>query len=246
MKRRVYDNDDKKNFVESFLKMCQTRSKWEVWRDLMCAMSCMISNTVDHDHYEERQAEFQDCAKRLGDKSIPLKMLTDIADALDNDPEQDFLGDIYMDLELNSHWKEQFFTPYSICKMMAKITGFDADEDIEKNGYATICDDACGAGATMIAFANFLKYGSKYNYQRYALFVGQDIDRVAAQMCYIQLSLLGCAGYVCVGDSLANPLSGDILFPNELEGQELWYTPMFYSDIWNDRKMIHLCSLLER
>ena len=46
-------------------------------------------------------------------------------------------------------------------------------------------------------------------------------------MCYIQLSLLGCAGYVVVGDTLSNPIEGDVLFPDEKEGQEFWYTPFW-------------------
>lgn len=58
-------------------------------------------------------------------------------------------------------------------------------------------------------------------------------------MCYIQLSLLGCAGYICVGNTITNPLTGTVLFPRENEGQEMWYMPMFHSDIWQWRKIFH-------
>ena len=56
-------------------------------------------------------------------------------------------------------------------------------------------------------------------------------------MCYIQLSLLGCAGYICVGNTLTNPMTGHVLFPQEKEGQELWYMPMFQSDVWTLRRL---------
>jgi hypothetical protein len=158
--------------------------------------------------------------------------------ALENNPEQDFLGAMYMQLELGSHWHGQFFTPYCVCRMMSEICCESVDAKIEESGYISVCDPACGAGATLIATANTMKR-CKHNFQNHVLFVGQDIDRVTGMMCYIQLSLLGCAGYVCIADTLSNPLTGPALFPTEQKEQELWYTPMFYSDVWALRKLFH-------
>lgn len=58
-------------------------------------------------------------------------------------------------------------------------------------------------------------------------------------MCYIQLSLLGCAGYICIGNTITNPLVGHVLFPQEMEGQELWITPTFQSNVWAWRRLFH-------
>ena len=44
-------------------------------------------------------------------------------------------------------------------------------------------------------------------------------------------------GYICVGNTLTKPLTGDVLLPQEKEGQELWYTLMFQSDVWQKRKV---------
>ena len=87
----------------------------------------------------------------------------------------------------------------------------------------------------LIAAANVLR-ANKINYQRHALFVAQDIDRIAGLMCYIQLSLLGCSGYVVIGDSITNPVVGEPLMPVEQPGQELWYMPMFFSSDWIHRR----------
>ena len=73
-------------------------------------------------------------------------------------------------------------------------------------------------------------------YDRDLLFVAQDIDPVVAKMCYIQLSLLGCAGYVAIGDSLANDIGGSKLFPSIGEGDELWFTPMWFTPVWQGRR----------
>ena len=47
----------------------------------------------------------------------------------------------------------------------------------------------------MIAAANHLRR-KNMNYHHHVLFIGQDVDRVAGMMAYIQLSLLGCPGYI--------------------------------------------------
>lgn len=44
---------------------------------------------------------------------------------------------------------------------------------------------------------------------------------------------------MCIADTLSNPLTGPALFPTEQKEQELWYTPMFYSDVWALRKLFH-------
>lgn len=239
-KRSEVIQGTEKEFLDLFNRLCYSRSSWQVWADLISVIACSISNAADRtpEHFNAREEEYAQCIKRLGSVEVPAEILQIIVMALENDPEQDFLGKMYMDLNLGNHWKGQFFTPYNICKLMSQITVGDVDSHIEEKGYISICDPACGAGATLIAAANTLK-GSKYNFQNHVLFVGQDIDRVAAQMCYIQLSLLGCAGYICVGDTLTDPMVGTDLFPREKEGQEFWYMPMFRSNVWQMRRMFH-------
>ena len=218
-KRSEVVQGTEKEFLDTFRGLCHSRSAWQVWADVMAAIACSISNAIDRSpgHFEKREKEYAECIKRIGSVEAAAQLMGVIVLALENNPEQDFLGKMYMNLELSNHWKGQFFTPYSVCKLMAEITCGEVDSRIEEQGYISVCDLACGAGATLIAAANSMKR-SKYNYQNHVLFVGQDIDRVVAQMCYIQLSLLGCAGYICVGNTLTNPMEGNVLFPREGEG----------------------------
>lgn len=230
-----------KEFLDVFKSLCHSRMPWQVWTDLMNAIACSISNAIDRrpEHYEDREKEYESCIKRIGSVELTAKVLGIIVMALENEPEQDFLGKMYMNLNLGNHWKGQFFTPYNVCRFMSESTVGNIDHQIENQGFVSICDPACGAGATLIAAANTMKR-SKFNFQNHVLFVGQDIDRIVGLMCYIQLSLLGCAGYICIGNSLSNPLAGHVLFPQEKEGQELWYTPMFQSDTWSLRRMFRM------
>lgn len=103
----------------------------------------------------------------------------------------------------------------------------------------SVNDPACGAGATLVAAANIF-HRKKINYQTRVLFTANDIDRVVAQMCYIQLSLLGCAGWVAVANTISNPVCGDPLMPVEKPGQEFWYTPFYFRGEWNCRRQIQI------
>ena len=59
---------------------------------------------------------------------------------------------------------------------MSAITyGPDMAARIEKQGWISVSDPACGAGALLIAFANECRR-QHINYQTSVLFVAQDID----------------------------------------------------------------------
>lgn len=244
-----------KEFIKGFQQLCRTRSNWEVWQCLMSAWACSISNAFDKTdtHWQAREDEYMLSIGKLGGVDVPAQLLAIVTNALDQNPDQDFLGKLYMNLELGNHWKGQFFTPYSICEMMARVNldKTKVKQEVEDKGWISICDPACGAGATLVAAANELRR-SGVNYQTRCCFIGQDIDRVVAQMCYIQLSLLGCPGYVMVANTLSDPLTGPVLWPEEKHGrknlsdQELWFTPMWASDVWTMRRKCYLLDHILR
>ena len=95
----------------------------------------------------------------------------------------------------------------------------------------------------MIAAANVAKYKLEkagLNFQNHILISGQDIDYLVTMMCYIQLSLLGVAGYFKVGNTLTEPMiTGDSL-------ENYWFTPMYFSNVWHYRRVFRqLDSLMK-
>ncbi len=233
----------KDEFISIFKKLCDTKSEWQVWEDVISMIADAISNSLDKVHFEEREEDYNTRIKSYTNTELIVKLMANIVESFERDPEQDYLGELYQDLNLSSHWRGQFFTPMSVCQMMAgmQLTEEDVKRKITENGYITINDPACGAGATLIAAANRLR-NMGINYQTSALFVGNDIDPVVAKMCYIQLSFLGCSGYIAVANTLSDPLTGPILFPDEKETQDHWYMPMFFSEVWAMRKK---CKLID-
>jgi len=234
-----------KDFLKVFNSLCTSRQSWQVWADWISATACCLSISVDHerDRYKQRSEEFRQCMDRIGDDKKAQEMFDIMVNALEADPGQDFLGEIYMELGLGSHWHGQFFTPISLSKMMAETTLADSMDRLKDKRWISVCDPSCGAGSTLIAAADYYR-AHGINYQKKVVFVGQDIDRVVAQMCYIQLTLLGCPGYIVVANTLTNPAVGPVLCPQPKQGQEYWFTMMFMQDeIWQFRRMMHMTDL---
>lgn len=76
------------------------------------------------------------------------------------------------------------------------------------------------------------------NFQNHVLVIGQDIDMIVLLMSYIQVSLLGVAGYFKVGDSLSDP----IVEKDSCEAY--WYTPMYFFPVWSMRRLSRLLPWL--
>jgi len=160
-------------------------------------------------------------------------MLTIISLALDDNPKQGFLGDLFMTLQLNdAEFSKQIFTPYYVADLICSLSCPQIT-----TSWSSVADSTCGSGDMLIAAAhNYQKQG--VSYQRDILFVGQDISLVAVCMCYIQLSLLGCSGYIIHGDTLRNPglsQNGSPLFP--VHNENTWYTPFYFQKIWHSRRV---------
>lgn len=216
-----------------FVKLIETAAKsggynaWQIWDDFIYMAAAALSQPLDF-----RQNREDEYLRRAKSKEKTAKYFPQIFAALVNTMEfnsrgglSDVLGDAYMRLELNNHWHGQFFTPDNICKMMAKMTlhGDMISDAIEKKGFVTINDCACGAGGMLIAAADTLR-NNDINYQTDALYVGQDVDSVCALMCYIQLALMGVPAII----QIANTLSMEI--------RDTWYTPFYIIRQWKFNK----------
>lgn len=228
--------DSKKEFLRVFNQLTNRHRSWDVWRDFIVMYACALSNPVDKQHYDEREALYLRTIKKYNKQEQPLfsELAAHTVMALEENPEQDFLGSIFMSLNLGNQHNGQFFTPYHVCELMAEVSMQDSVLKIEKEGYITINDPCCGAGATLIAGVHAAKKRLEkagYNYQNHVFVVAQDIDITVALMCYIQLSLLGVAGYVKVGNSLTDPITTNDSTEN------YWYTPMYFFPAWSMRRI---------
>ena len=142
------------------------------------------------------------------------QMLALVVVALD-DEYQDFLGKVFSLNCFGNARKGQFFTPYHVSKMMAKINCIELKEKIDQNNFITLSEPCCGSGGMIIAFAEAMREEG-HNYQNQLFVEAIDIDETCFKMAYIQLSLLGIPARVMLGDSLA------------WKFQRVLYTPFYF------------------
>lgn len=245
---RVARDQYQKEIIQVFDSLRGKHSLRQLWDDFVVMAACTISNAVDISNREKRKRLYMSVSSNYGKKELDAfdQIFDLIVTAYDRNADQDLLGELYMALGLGNDRSGQFFTPYDICKLMAEINIDNAAMQIEERGWISINDPAVGAGALLIAFANACQRHG-INYQQHCLFVAQDLDYVTACMCYIQLSLLGCPGYVYVGDTITDPctcLDENALVPAKPE--KCWFMPMYFHPTWGERLMIAQMRLIER
>lgn len=216
-----------KPFISIFNTLAQHRRRYVVFSDFVEMTALALQNGCKPFIHEARyhQLENQFLALRGKYSDEDYSKIRDLfhclIDLLSFEP-TDVLGQLYMLLELGNSNTGQFFTPNELSTLMARLTWGDAFDDPTRP-YLTFSDPACGAGSTLIAALNVgLERGKNPLHTMWMY--GQDIDRSAAMMCYIQLTLLGVPACVAVGDTLsAAPPS------------ECFYTLMHYLGRWGPR-----------
>lgn len=116
----------------------------------------------------------------------------------------------------------QFFTPYNVGQMMARINMPDSFVP-DKSRILRVNDPCCGAGCLLLAGYNAMREqleSTDPDWDKYVLFVAQDIDPLVCKMCYIQMCCIGVPGVVVVGNSL---------FPDaERSPIDFWFTPKYF------------------
>lgn len=213
----------RKELVKLLQANAYSRSLWDVWRDFVEMSALAIANAADRRGWDEREARYMEIVGQYDREGAnrfaqALALLTECL----NERAEDVLGSLFMELELGSKWGGQFFTPYELCLVMAKLTLDPIEairEQIDQVGYVTACEPACGGGAMLIALAEAMR-DVGINYQQQLHVTAVDVDVKAVHMTYVQLSLLGVPAVVVHGNALS------------LEEWSQWRTPMHTMGAW--------------
>lgn len=218
---------NKKDYVKEFISklsnLDRSRSVSTVFNDFLTLSCCSLAQTVyRNDNLEQKYLNIIKTYTK-GQAEEFSKLLAFLVLGLEQAP-QDFLGQIFMSLNLGSQANGQYFTPYSVSKFMAEII-FTEIESFQNNQLITLSEPCCGSGALIIAFAQTLREHN-INYQQNLFVEAIDISEMCFKMTYIQLSLLGISAKVVQGDSLS------------LKFQQVLYTPFYFVNgfVWKLKK----------
>jgi hypothetical protein len=195
------------NSIVKLFETCRYKHDlYSVFGDWCECSAISMSNAVDLVNFEKREARYLEIARKHGTETMGTfsKIFGEVVMALEEKP-QDILGMSFHALELHNKARGQFFTPYPVCQLMARIIAGSA-EDMQKaiaeRGFMLAQEPAVGSGAMIVALAEAILEAG-FNYQQLLHVTAVDIDPRAVHMAYIQFSLLHIPATVIIGDSLA-------------------------------------------
>lgn len=194
-----------KDFDKSINKLVYSKSIRDVFNDIIDAIlygmiiqdgALIRRNPIRN--YKGEEPDFINCMETLGD-------------VMENGGRglYDGLGDLFMEY-LSFGKNGQFFTPQSICDMVAQMQIKE-----HKNGQ-TVCDPTCGSGRMLLAAA-------KINRELY--FYGSDIDLLCVKMSVLNLALNNLRGEIVWGD----PLRLEVYASFKIEREILTGFPIIYT-----------------
>ncbi len=191
-----------------------------------------ISNKVDFTQYEQREEHYKDIMNSYSPKEretlteIFAKIFALLSSVVYDDGEfDDYLGSIFMQSDMGNKHAGQFFTPYHISKLCAKMSiGEDAAAKAKDDEILTINDPCSGSGGMMIAALDVLHNDYGVNYAYNCFVECSDIDIRCVHMTYLQLSLAGVPAIVKHQNSLTR------------EVWSVWKTPAYLFQYLRFRK----------
>lgn len=138
------------------------------------------------------------------------KMILYVKEGIDDNGWYDAFGDFFMEVigRNSQSYRGQFFTPNSLCNLLAQISLPDGAETKEPTwnvrgfGKRLICNDpTCGSGRLLLAaHAEMVSRKARPMY-----FIAEDIDRICCKMTAINFMLHGMFGEVVCHDTLIHP-----------------------------------------
>lgn len=203
-----------KEFTAKLQSLDRSKRIYEVFKDFLTLSTCALAQPFYRSD-EIEQIYLETVNKYTKEQAEEFSQLLAFLVCALTEKHQDFLGQVYMQLNLGNSAKGQFFTPYQVSQLMAEINFAEIEEKLKSNEFITLSDPCCGSAGIIIAFAETMK-NRGYNYQNQLFVEVIDIDEVCFMMAYIQLSLYGIPARVMFGDSLAWKFS------------KVLYTPFYF------------------
>jgi hypothetical protein len=212
-------------FIRLFNETARYHHRYEVFRDFISMSGIAIQNAFLKS--DELEQEYLGIVRRYEKEDVVRmsSLLAEVVMGLEEHP-CDFLGSVFMDLELGSGQIGQFFTPFDVSKLMAMMVYGDAIEALSVKPFITLQEPACGAGGMVIAFSQMM-YEKGLNPQKQLWASCVDVDPVAAMMAYVQLSLLHIPAEVVIGNSLS------------MKFTKIMRTPAHYLGLWDSKLGYH-------
>ena len=179
--------------------------------DLFCCGAISVSNAVDLLQAAEREAHYKQIMSHYSEKERfamaeifgkLFGLLTSVV--YDDGVFSDYLGEIFMSCNMGNKSAGQFFTPYHVSKLCAKLAIGTPDKADGK--ILTLNEPCCGSGGMVLAAMDVLKNDFGINYAMDCFVDCSYVDLRCVHMTYLQLSLAGVPAIVKHQDALTRKI----------------------------------------
>jgi type I restriction-modification system DNA methylase subunit len=205
-KPKVEPDWDVKKWVREFEKLDRAKSTGEKFRDFceMAYLALAKPYTLDRERQDAMEARYMQIVGTYREKDTVRAYPTFLNQVARNLVYGgcDYLGNIAGELNALNPGQGQYFTPYEVSRLMAKINMYDLDTVAKHPGYFTMYEPCAGSGSIVLAAADEVEYALK-PLATTMLVYAADISHLAFWMCYIQLTFRGVAAWVARENSLS-------------------------------------------
>lgn len=217
--------DTRQAFINEFRQTATYLRRSEVFRDFVTLAASELD--LVRIHTPESRARCSQIIARYKPADIGrMHTLFSLMVTALSEAHQDFLGAVYMELGLGADEMGQYFTPHSISVLLAQLAAGDLLAQLKSCPYINLQEPTSGAGGMVIAFAEImLEAGLNPATQLQVTTI--DIDPLAADMTFVQLSLLGVPATVNTGNTLT------------LQINLTRHTPVWFFSDWPERIRSH-------
>lgn len=184
------------NFVGFVDELTYSKRRFEVFSDFLRLAS--LSLLQSYWFTDDREQEYLAVAGGYSRDELEIfaRMIGTVVMALDGQF-QDFLGVCFHRLELHEKYHGQFFTPYDVSRMIARMQL----PEHEPAGIQRVYEPAAGSGGMLVALCEEWR-NRGWDYQRNVYVDAMDLSEDAFRMCYIQLNVIGAPGIIRWGNTI--------------------------------------------
>jgi type I restriction-modification system DNA methylase subunit len=209
-----------KRFEQSLLELSRTQSLWTVFNDFLDFSLLFIR------WWAQKDSDYAELEKRYTNQrqvELMVSAYMAMADIAENGGSgfKDPFGDFYMEY-LSNDRNGQFFTPETVCDMIARI---QIGPTLPEN--ATAGDPCCGSGRLLLSAAKI---------NRKAIFYAADIDLACCKMTVLNFLLNTICGEVAWMNTLTQE-HWKAWRINKVMGSNGFYVP-YYQEIQFDQSHV--------
>lgn len=196
--------DIKKEIAKQIEKMSGKYNAHTIFFDWVAMMALSIQNSCDifkGTLWQKREKDYLAYAKKYNKQELQqFATMTAMLTIAFDEEIYDYLGFIYMESGAGSKKAGQFFTPFHLSEMMARMEM----RNVKEGETVSLNEPSTGGGGMILAAAKALKE-REINYQKCLDVVAQDLDWTGVYMTYVQCSLTGIKAVVAQGDTIQEP-----------------------------------------